>query len=289
MNDVSQEYGYEAFAGTEEYLKVNQAIVSKWVTRVRDTKQRRMERVLDLATGVGTMIKLLLSALSGKERPREIVCVDISERALCLAEQNLKGLVGSLKLVHAPLQNLNLEAESIDAVIWGNGVHYLDAEEQLMVCRNVRRSVRENGWFFLNSAFYEEARPPHTLAFYRSQIAAAVRQLRSRGITRDRNRPHPDSANYLPLAHYRRLLERAGFQVQQLEQIEARIYRSSLEKISGFSQYASGALHGYPAEAAAVAMKEAVASSLEQYGMLDLQNAPYIPRYWLSAIARSTH
>lgn len=288
MSDESESYGYEIFAETEEYLNVNKAIVAKWVTRLREKRIAGRAKVLDLATGVGTMMTLLLNALPSRERPREVVCVDMSEKALILAEQNLKGLVANLTLVHMPLQSLSLEPESVDAAVWGNGVHYLSAAEQRAACRNVRRTMRKRGWFFLNSAFYEEARPANTLGFYRSQIAGAVRYLRSRGIERDRGRRHPDSASFLPLAHYRELLEQTGFEVEQLEQIEARLYRSSLEKISGFSQYAAGALHGYPSDSAAEAMRQAVSSSLEEYGVRDEDNEPYIPRYWLSAIARAT-
>ncbi|WP_455382716.1 class I SAM-dependent methyltransferase [Salinispira pacifica] len=288
MSDDSERYGYEAFAETEEYLTVNNAIIAKWVDRMRARKSGNLERVLDLATGVGTMIAILLNTLPRRKRPREVVCVDMSEQALQLAERNLKGLVRNLKLVHEPLQNLSVAPESIDAAIWGNGVHYLSAEEQAIACTKVRRTMRKNGWFFLNSAFFEEARPANTLAFYRSQIAGAVRHLRSRGIVRDRNQPHPDSANFLPLSHYRDLLEQAGFKVEELEQVEARLYRSTVEKISAFSQYAAGALHGYPADAATEAMRDAVAPSLEAYGVCDERNERYIPRYWLSAVARAT-
>lgn len=288
MSDDSEEYGYEVFADTEEYLNVNKTIVGTWVTRMRENRISGVERVLDLATGVGTMITLMLNELSGRERPREVVCVDMSDKALELAGLNLKRHVEVLTLVHSPLQSLALEPESVDAAVWGNGIHYLSADEQKTACMNIRRTVRKRGWFFFNSAFYEEARPSKTLAFYRSQIGGAVRYLRSRGVTRDRNRKHPDSANFLPLAHYRSLLEQCGFEVERMEQVEARIYRATLEKISGFSQYASGALHGYPPGEAAAAMREAVPSSLEEYGMRDERNEPYIPRNWLSAIARAT-
>jgi ubiquinone/menaquinone biosynthesis C-methylase UbiE len=233
------------------------------------------------------MTELLLEAIPGGDLPEEVVCVDMNAQALQEAERNLKGRVRNLRLVHATLQELSLDVESVDAAIWGNGIHYLSAEEQEAACRNVRRTVKRNGWFFLNSAFYEEARPADTMGFYRSQIALAVRNLRSLGISRDRNQLHPDSANFLPLSHYERLLVLAGFEVEAMEQVEARLYRSALEKISGFSQYAAGALHGYPPEAAAVAMREAVAGSLEEYGERDEHNEPYIARYWLSAIARA--
>jgi len=288
MDEESQDYGYEPFAQTAEYRQVNEAIVRTWVTKIYDAGNRNVERVLDLATGVGTMIELLLDTLPARATPMEIVCVDMNADALEQAAKNLKTRVESLRLVRARLQDLSLEDESVDAAIWGNGVHYLNAEEQRAACRNVRRTVRKKGWFFLNTAFYEEARPASTLAFYRSQIATAVRDLRSRGISRDRNQPHPDSANFLPLAHYRDLLQQSGFEVEEMAQIEARLYQSALEKISGFSQYAAGALHGYPPKAAAEAMRATVEPCLEEYGMRDEHGVPYISRNWLSAIARAS-
>lgn len=287
MSDRPEEYGYETFAETDEYLKVNGTIVRRWVTRVRDAGGDNLGHVLDLATGVGTMVQLLLDVLPSGERPQKIICVDMSAEALRQAEQALKGFVGELRFVRASLQDLRLESDSVDAAIWGNGIHYLNPDEQAAACRNVRRTVRKHGWFFLNSAFYEEARPANTLAFYRSQIAEAVRYLRSRGISRDRSRPHPDSANYLPHAYYRRLLEQSGFEVEAVEQIEARLYRSAVEKISGFPQYATGALHGYPSDAAVEALTQAVSPSLAAYGLRDERNEPYIPRYWLSLTARA--
>ncbi len=287
MEDNSEDYGYEPFAQTQEYRAVNETIVRNWVAKMRAAGNRSLKRVLDLATGVGTMTQLLLEAIPGGELPEEVVCVDMNARALEEAERNLKGRVRNLRLVHATLQALSLEVESVDAAIWGNGIHYLSAEEQEAACRNIRRTVKKKGWFFFNSAFYEEARPTNTLSFYRSQIATAVRKLRSLGISRNRDQLHPDSANFLPLSHYEQLLQKAGFEVEAMEQIGARLYRSALEKISGFSQYAAGALHGYPPQAAAVAMREAVAPSLEEYGERDEHDEPYIARNWLSAIARA--
>lgn len=286
MDGESQDYGYEPFAQTAEYREVNEAIVRNWVTKIREAGSRSVEQVLDLATGVGTMIELLLDTLPARARPIEIVCVDMNADALEQAAKNLKRRVQNLRLVRARLQDLSLEDECVDAAIWGNGVHYLSAEEQSAACRNIRRTVRKKGWLFLNTAFYEEARPASTLAFYRSQIARAVRDLRSRGISRDRNQPHPDSANFLPLTHYRNLLQQAGFEVEEMVQIEARLHQAALQKISGFSQYAAGALHGYPPKAAAEAMRETVAPCLEEYGLRDEHGVPYIPRNWLSAIAR---
>ncbi|HUX22034.1 MAG TPA: class I SAM-dependent methyltransferase, partial [Spirochaetia bacterium] len=148
MENKSEDFGYEPFADTEEYREVNRAIVRNWVAKMRAAGSRNLKTVLDLATGVGTMTELLLEAIPGSDLPEEVVCVDMNAQALEEAERNLKGRVRNLRLVHATLQKLSLEVESVDAAIWGNGIHYLSAEEQQEACRNVRRTVKKNGWFF---------------------------------------------------------------------------------------------------------------------------------------------
>jgi len=288
MGEQVAAYIYEPFAQTKEYITINETIVRRWVDAMIEAGSRQMERILDLATGVGTMVQLFLENLPGQARPVEVVCVDQNGQALKQAEHNLSGQVKSLKMIQSPLQELSLEPDSADVAIWGNGVHYLNENDQREAFSRIRRVLRPGGWFFFNSAFYEESRPESTLGFYRSQVARAVRSLRERGITRDKTEAHPESANFLPLSHYRDLLQQAGFKVEEMKKFVARLYQFAWEKISGFSQYAAGALHGYPAEDAARALQEAVAPSLEEYGVRDEKNELYIPRNWLSAIARAT-
>ncbi|TVR57487.1 MAG: class I SAM-dependent methyltransferase [Spirochaetaceae bacterium] len=285
--DGDDAYVYEPFAQTVEYLKINETIVRRWVEAMIEGGSKHIDRIVDLATGVGTMARLLIENLPPNIKPVDVVCVDMSGRALEQAGENLKARVNHLTLVKTPLQELSLEPESVDVAIWGNGVHYLSSEDQIKTFSNIRRALKPGGWFCFNSAFYEEARPAKTLSFYRSQVATAVRNLRSRGFSRDKSEHAPESALYLPLAHYQDLLAQAGFQVEEIRNFVARMYRSAWEKISAFSQYASGALHGYPTEAAAEALEAAVAPSLEQYGERDENDEPFIPRNWFSAIARA--
>ena len=288
MKDPNIEYVYEPFAQTEEYLSVNTAIVRRWARAVGKAGNKQLERIVDLASGVGTMSQLLLETLPSAFKPAEVVCVDISSQALDQASRNLRGRVQNLRMIQAPLQEVALEPESVDAAVWGNGVHYLNPEEQRIAFMNIRNALRNGGWFFLNSAFHEESRPPKTLAFYRAQVGTAVRNLRLRGFSRDRSESSPESALFLPLSHYRALLLETGFQVVEVRNVVARLYRSAWEKISAFSQYAAGALHGYPPEAAVEALQAAVAPSLAQYGMRDENDDLYIPRNWFCAIARKT-
>lgn len=286
MSDNDLEYGFEPFAETKEYKAVNETIVRRWVTTMREAGSYPLERILDIATGVGTMVQLLLSNLPSGSGPRDLVCVDMNGRALEEAGRNLAGCVDEITPIQTPVQELSLSPESVDMAMWGNGVHYLPPEEQQKAFAQIRRTLRKGGWFLFNSAFVEESRPVHTLSFYRAQVAIAVRNLREKGIRRERCEKASESSMFLPVSHYRNLLEQTGFEVRELQEVVARLYQGAWEKISGFSQYAAGALHGYPLAEAVEALQSAVKPALEQHGMRDEHNELYVPRNWYCAIAR---
>ncbi len=286
MQEDKSEYVYEPFADTEEYQAVNQAIVRRWVEVMVENGTQKVDRLIDVATGVATMTKLFVRNLPKGWSPPSVVCVDQSQEALEQAEKRLQGVVPSVELVHAPIEELQLSENTADVAMWGNGIHYLDSEQQRRAVENIRRLLRPGGWFCFNSAFLEESRPPETLSFYRAQVAKAVRALRSLGIKRDKRTDPVAASTFQPQEHYEKLLQQAGFSVQEMKRIAARLYQTAWEHISGFSQYAAGALHGYRPDVAAKAMRDAVESSLEEYGLRDENGKLYIPRYWLEAIAR---
>ncbi len=286
MGENDLDYGYEPFADTPEYRAVNETIVQRWVNAMREAGSVHLDRIVDLATGVGTMVQLLIEKLPRAAKPKDVVCVDMSDRALEQAGANLAGSVDRVTPIHSPVQDLALEPESVDMAMWGNGVHYLTGEEQRRTFERIREALRPGGWFLFNSAFVAESRPAETLAFYRGQIATAVRSLRERGVKREKSTPAAESAMFLPLSHYRQMLEQTGFRVEEVREVVAQLYQSAWEKISGFSQYAAGALHGYPLDDAAEALVAAVKPALEQYGFVDEHGERYVPRHWYFAIAR---
>ena len=280
-------YVYEPFAETDEYKQINARIIRQWVDTLVESGTRRIERVLDIATGVGTMVQLFLEHLPASWAQPRVTCVDQSEEALEKTRERLGPRVEHLELIQSPVEELELEEGSVDVALWGNGIHYLSKEAQQEALRNVRRSMKSGGWLFFNSAFYEGSRPEDTLPFYKSQIANAVRDLRSRGIQREKKEGRPAASSFLPLSHYQTMLQNAGFQVQEMKRMATRLYQSAWEKISGFSQYAAGALHGYRPDLAAEALRKAVEPSIRQHGYRDANGKLYVPRNWLSAMARA--
>ncbi len=282
------QYIFEPFAETAEYRAVNGEIVRRWVEIMRQKGAREIGHLLDIATGVGTMVQLFLSHLPRDWKQPSVICLDKSPEALEQVKVQLDSTLGGrLQLLHSSAEKIDLPENSLDVAVWGNGIHYLDAKTQEEALHSIKRVLRPGGWFFFNSAFYAESRAPETLRFYRAQVRKAVRYLRALGVERERKESRPKASNFLPVSHYENLLEKVGFKVEEVKEVGARMYRTAWEHISNFQQYAAGALHGYRAEAAAEAMREAVALALEEHGQRDEQGNPFIPRNWLAVSARA--
>jgi len=281
-----QKYNFEPFADTEEYRDVNRKIIVSWIASMLDAGVERVGRLLDIATGIGTMVQLFLEELPGDWEQPEVVCLDKSGGALNQARERLRSLVKSLSAIHAPVQELGDLEEKAGVALWGNGIHNLSEADQSEAVARIADNLEEGGWFFFNTAFYEGARPKGTKSFYRYKVKKAVELLRERGIRREKNRSRAQASKFLPKSHYRELVERAGLTVQEVEELSAPLYREAWEYISGFKNYALGALHGYPGEEAQKALREAVAPALEKYGVEDENGDLYVPRKWLRVSSR---
>ncbi len=286
MQEHETEYEYEPFAQTEEYQRVNREIVHGWVNTIVSQGAGGIRALVDVACGVGTMAKLFLESLPAAWPRPVVTLVDMSPKAIEQARVRVEPEATSVDSICARVQDVELPQAGYDVAIWGNGIHYLTADEQEAALSRLRPAIREGGWFLFNSAFTDESRPPETLPFYRAQIAKAVRYLQSRGIRRERVEARPSSSTFLPAEYYADLLSRVGFSVQEIRSVAAQLYQTAWEHISGFTQYATGALHGYGAEVASQAMRYAVGPAIEEYGARDAEDRPYIQRNWLAAVAR---
>ncbi|UCH27258.1 MAG: class I SAM-dependent methyltransferase [Trueperaceae bacterium] len=282
--DNRSKYSFKAFSETDDYQKVNADIVRHWVSSMLTERSKQIGSLLDIATGMGTMVQLFLNQLPG-QKPT-VICLDQDESSLVQTTDRLKSLSFDVKHLHTSVEDLELPDESVDVAIWGNAIHYLQAEGQERALTAIRRVLKKRGWLFFNTAFYAEARPPETLVFYRAQVRKAVSHLNSLGIQRDRAQKRPAASNFPPASHYETLLTKIGFSVNEMRQVAARLHQPAWEHLSSFRQYAAGALHGYVPEVAADAMREAVAPAIEKHGQRDENNAPYVLRNWLAVSAR---
>lgn len=287
MDDIKEKYDYEPFADTEEYIKVNSDIIQSWVDIMRRKSTDGVEAILDIATGAGTMVQLVFDLLPEKWKNATVLCLDQSAEALKLAQSKLAGTVDRIKLVHSSIQDMTVPDASIDVAVWGNGIHYLSADEQLECVKRIKKALRPGGLFFFNTAFYEEARPADTLPFYRTQVKNAVQYLRKREISRQRDDSRTEASKFLPRSYYETLVEEAGFKLVEAREFAVEMRREAWEYISSFQQYAAGALRGYPVDEAVTAMKEAVQPALEQHGETDKDGNLYITRKWLAISTQS--
>ena len=282
MDEIKEKYDYEPFADTEEYREVNEACIHGWVEIMRRKGISGIEAILDVATGAGTMVQLVFDQLPASWKKAAVMCLDQSAEALRLAQSKLEKTVERLKLVHSSVEDMKIPDESIDVAVWGNGIHYLSEQEQLDSIKRIKRALRPGGLFFFNTAFYEEARPAETLAFYRTQVKNAVQHLRDRGISRQKDDSRTEASKFLPRSYYEQLVKEAGFKLVEAKEYAVDMRRDAWEYISSFQQYAAGALRGYPVDAAVEAMKEAVQPALEQHGNRDPNGNLYITRKWLA-------
>lgn len=279
-------YVYEPFAETQEYKKVNGEIIGEWVNLMIDRGIERVDKIMDIATGVGTMVQIFVSKLPEQFKYSEIVCLDQSSEALRRAAEKLESTVSQMSFVKAKVQDAAIEKNSIDLVIWGNGIHYLTKEEQSESLANIRKGMKEGGWLFFNTAFYEGSRPQDTLSFYRTQVKNAVQDLRRRGIKREKTHKKAEAANFHPREYYEKLVLNAGFRLVEAKEYAAHLSKEAWEYISSFQQYASGALGGYPPEEASIAMKDAVAPAINDHGSMNEDGTFFVTRNWLSVCAR---
>ncbi|MBS3788491.1 class I SAM-dependent methyltransferase [Candidatus Bipolaricaulota bacterium] len=281
-----QEYNFEPFADTKEYKDVNREIIVSWIASLVDAGVEKVERLLDIATGIGTMVQLFVEELPSDWEQPEVICLDKSEGAIKQARKKLTSAVRSLSSINAPIQEMGGLEDKVSVAVWGNGIHNLSEGEQLEAVTRIVRNLEEGGWFFFNSAFYEGARPEGTKSFYRYKVKRAVKLLREKGVERSKDNSRAEASKFLSKKHYRELVERAGLTVREVEELTAPLHQEAWEYISGFKNYAMGALHGYPVEEAQIALKDAVAPALEKYGIKDKEGELYVPRKWLRVSSR---
>lgn len=282
MEEIREKYDYEPFADTEEYRQVNGDCIRSWVELMKRKGTDGIDAILDIATGAGTMVQIVFDYLPESWRKAAVMCLDQSGEALKLAQSKLEKTVERLKLVHSSVEDMTLADSSIDFAVWGNGIHYLSEEDQLDSVKRIKRALKPGGFFFFNTAFYEEARPLETLPFYRTQVKTAVQYLRDRGVSRLKDDSRTEASKFLPRAYYEDLVQKSGFKLVEAKEFAVDMKREAWEYISSFQQYAAGALRGYPVDEAVRAMREAVQPALELHGERDSDGNLYITRKWLA-------
>ena len=76
MQGQEEKYDYEPFAETEEYRKVNGDIINRWVQLMVERGTTSVDKLLDIATGAGTMVNLFFELLPSNLKQTAVLCLD---------------------------------------------------------------------------------------------------------------------------------------------------------------------------------------------------------------------
>jgi hypothetical protein len=166
-------------------------------------------------------------------------------------------------------------------------IHNLPPDEKQRFLADVYRVLKPGGFFWFNTTFYEGAFSEGTASsFNYGAISAAVRliQRMTPPVVRKRE-GRAEARNWLSPDQYMELVSGQGFEIRSGYERTVRCYLESWKAFYGYSEFAAGALHGYPIDVACEVLPQAAEISMEQHGMPDERGERYIPRRWFEVIA----
>ncbi len=229
-------------------------------------------KVLDLASGLGSMVKVFKEIYDDIEA--EFTCVDIDDFALEVAKSDLG--TENIQFISGDVQNLELSDNCFDLVIFANAIHNIP--NKLKALEEAFRVTKPGGFLFGVTTFTKESMPQETTTFYQRATAIAVRKLRELGAPREQKQ---ERMEFLPIDAYHKLLEQAGWFSIVVKTLWRNVYLDVWQAIARDEDFASGVLRGYPPGQAANVLADAIAEALKITGYPDSKGDPYIPRLWM--------
>ncbi len=275
---------YEPFAKEPEYIEANRAFV-------RYMALDGVDRLLDLACGIGTMSELLYERRPGLD----IVGLDLSRESLAIALDSFRSALQAspahrppLLFVQGSADQLPFPAAQFEAVVMGNSIHMLADADRLLA--EIRRVLRPGGFLAFNSSFYAGTMPAGTEKFHHEWVKQAVSHLVRRdlelrkaggpGIPRKRGTvPGAFSHKWPSPDEWRERLERHGFRISSLQERQVDMTRRNFECIGAYGGFAKVVLSGFPVEEASAALQATAGPALAESGL------GTVPRLWLEVIA----
>ena len=267
MKQANNRHSFERFARQSFYTAVNQRLLdlislSKGAT------------VVDLGCGTGTITKLLLTM--GKRLT--VIAVDPSPRMLEEAKRNLGEAARGVIFIRARAEELSKHLpEKADALVFCNAIHMV--HDKAVVIKEISKVLQAHGQFAFNTAFFDGAMPPPSLAFYRKLMLKTVRTLKSRYDVKHHKAERTEARRLLTPQEYGDLISAHGFRVRSQEVVEVEMPPEAVQAILEFDDFLVGALPGVPLSVASAALKAAAAEALTELGMQGL------PRNWLQIVA----
>jgi SAM-dependent methyltransferase len=169
---------------------------------------------------------------------------------------------------------------AFDLVVFANSLHLLDDQAKADSLAETLRVLRRGGVLAVNSAFYDGAAPEETRPFYGRWMRRAIAEINEAQPGRKRS-DRGQAANPLSASRYVELVACAGFQLVEMRERRVLLSQSAVRAISGYWDFAMGALRATEedAEAACRALQVTVRPTFRDLRMRSL------PRRWLEIIA----
>ncbi len=281
---------YEAFSTLPQYVEANEKFLER-------QSLGHLTRILDLACGNGAVSELLIKAapqadLNGLDQdPVQIELAtrrfeQLGYRVGRSAPTGARSAAGKPVVAFAvsPADEPPFPEAAFDCVVIANAIHMLPDKEKLVAA--AWRVLKPGGLFGFNSAFYAGTFPEGTHQFYVDWLNEAVRhiqtvsdRLQAEGQppirrVRDKNRKAFRNRWY-STAEWVALLERQGFQVNDLNERVVMLDGHCFAAIGAYAGFAEVLLNGYPVEMAATALQKTAHPTLAATG------ASAVPRNWL--------
>lgn len=271
---------FEPFAQHEFYRQINKELVDR-ALETADTQQTTWDirRVIDIACGTGAISKLVVDYWQRNQKDGELLGFDPSESALMRARKAVQSRLA--RFVQGAAEGLSSLASAADVVLFCNAIHLV--EDKTRVISQVRHALNSKGIFAFNTSFYQGAYAEGTNRFYRQWMVRALQTIRRE---QPDLRPTPGAKStamrWLSVDEYRELLEEQGFVVLHAEERRAELPLESWTDISGYTDFAQGALPGIPLHFSVPALKQAVCEVFEEMKLTA------VPRNWFQVVAQRT-
>ena len=264
INEGSKTHTYEEFTQRPFYIDINRQTV-RLAPRSRE--------VLDIATGVGGIIDLLIEE-DKMHLPPRIVGIDIDTEAITRVKEKFSSInhVANFKVGRS--EEITEGDNSFDLVTFCNAIHLTDVRQSL---KEVYRVLKPDGAFIANSAFVAGVGypTPEAQQLWKSLGAGAMRKAMRAGHRPERNQ---DFVNY-SVDDYKQFAKEAGFDEINTEIINANMDKGDVLAICHYDEFAKGVLQGVPLEIAHESLSK---TAEEMFALLEKDNKPPIfPRSWV--------
>lgn len=233
--------------------------------------------VLDIATGTGGMVELML------ENPRllapnvKIHGVDIDESALVEARGKFRQPNINFSLGRA--ESTGVAGNAFDLVSFCNAIHLTNVPESL---KESFRVLKPDGVFVANSAFVKDvAYPGNSRRLWMRLIGGAVRDLREMDEMKNRTWElgHPEDHFKHTREEYEGMARAAGFKDVETTVVETLMDRDDVRAICSYREFAMGALPGIPFEVSKDLLLKAADGIFDE--LREKGQPEVFPRNWL--------